>query len=226
MIENLVWVAWIAPLLLALFAFFSRALDIKGTVAGLAIAYVILWKQDAHWLLLLFAFFMVATLATKLKADYKKRYGLYQKIRSTENVLSNGGVAALMALMNSPYGFLGALSAAFADTLSSELGVLAKKKPRLITTLQPVEAGTDGAISVFGTACGVLGAVAAGVIGLTIIPDFKVMALIVASGIVGCVADSFIGATLERKGPFKNWTTNFFATTFGALFALIVGPLL
>lgn len=217
---------WLVPIILAVFAYYTRSLDLKGSVAGLAIAYVILWKQDFRWLSLLLVFFIVGSIATKLKAEHKKKYGLYQKTRSTENVLSNGGVAALMALMNSPYGFLGALSAAFADTLSSELGVLSKHKPRLVTNFQPAETGTDGAISALGTSAAVLGAMAAALMGLFIINDLKVMLLVFCSGMVGCFADSLIGATLERKGPFKNWTTNFFATNFGALFALIIGPLI
>lgn len=218
----------VVPLLLAVYAYFSKALDLKGTISGLILAYVVLLSQNVVWLLLLLVFFIIGTLATKIKTDYKRRFGFFQKMRSTENVFSNGGVAALMALMNSPYGFLGALSAATADTLSSELGVLSRKKPRLITNLREVEPGTNGGVSLFGTLFAILGAELFGVLGLLFVPSIKTFVIITVAGFIGQFADSLIGASIEKRGTgaFKNWTTNFFATTFGALVALLIAPLL
>ena len=40
-------------------------------------------------------------------------------------------------------GFIGAIATATADTLASEIGIL--QQPRLITTFQKVDPGTDGA---------------------------------------------------------------------------------
>ena len=48
-------------------------------------------------------------------------------------------------------------SAALADTLSSELGILSLRPPILITTGKPVRAGTNGGISMVGTQAAAVG---------------------------------------------------------------------
>ncbi len=54
------------------------------------------------------------------------------------------------------------------DTLASELGILSKSPPLLITTFKRVPPGTNGAMSVLGTAVSILGG---GFIGLTFVID-------------------------------------------------------
>ena len=58
----------------------------------------------------------------------------------------------------------GALAAVNADTWSTELGVLSSGRPRLITSLKPVEKGTSGGVSLVGTLAALAGA-ALGLVG-------------------------------------------------------------
>jgi hypothetical protein len=63
---------------------------------------------------------------------------------------------------------LGQFGCCLGDTLASELGILSKSKPILITTLRPVPPGTNGAMSLLGTAVSILGG---GAVGLVMVLD-------------------------------------------------------
>lgn len=225
---------YLFPVALALLALSARSLDYRGAVSALLMGVAMLFFQNIYWLSILLVFFLVGTAATRVKAEHKKKYGFYQKIRSTENVIGNGGIALLMAVIGNPYGFLGSLSTAAADTLSSEIGVLSSRRPRLITTFKRVQTGTDGAVSALGLASSVVGVLVIAVVafvfcmygGFGDIDVTKLMMVTVASGIFGCTIDSIVGATIERKGIFDNWKTNFVATGSGGLFAVMLGFLL
>jgi uncharacterized protein (TIGR00297 family) len=114
--------------------------------------------------------------------------------------------------------FLGSLSAAMTDTLSSELGVLFGP-PRLITTLERVETGTDGGVTLTGIAVGGLGGVVVAAIAAV---AFQVSpaaaAVVVAAGVIGMLVDSILGATVEGRW-IGNQAVNFLATLSGGVIA-------
>ena len=101
------------------------------------------------------AFFVLGELATiysrkKTRHDHEQRTSL--------NIAGNSG-AGLIALLFSNYAvFFGAISAALSDTLSSEVGLLSKKNPRLITNMKEVKPGTDGGVTLLGFAGAFFGA--------------------------------------------------------------------
>lgn len=76
-----------------------------------------------------------------------------------------------------PY-YLRHFACCLGDTLASELGILSPTRPILITTLRPVPPGTNGAMSLVGTAVSFLGGA---VIGLS----FAVTLLIQSSACRG-----------------------------------------
>ena len=135
-------------------------------------------------------------------------------------MLANGGVAAALVLFSKPgnsdwasiflSAYCAALAAATADTWSTELGILSKQNPRLITTLGIVPAGTSGGITVLGTLGAAGGAllIALSAIALGAFPfdrswtptAIDTLALIASTffgGLAGALADSFLGATLQ-----------------------------
>lgn len=63
-------------------------------------------------------------------------------------------------------------AAVAADTFSSELGILSSSKPRLLTSwnLRPVPAGTNGGVTLLGTAAGFLGAFIIALTSVTLLP--------------------------------------------------------
>lgn len=212
------------PLFIALFGLESKSLTIKGAISAILLAYVIILRQSLSWFLILFSFYIMGTLTTKWKEKEKKRHSLIQKTRGPWNVIGNGGAAILMALLGGMVGLIGFISAvatATADTLSSELGISSKSKPRGVTTFRKVEPGTNGGVTAYGTLMGSLGAMVIGLISLLEI-DISIVVIGTLAGTIGCFADSYIGAILENRDLIGNSTTNFLATIIGAISGILI----
>ena len=97
--------------------------------------------------------------------------------------------------------------------------------PRLITTFQKVDPGTNGAVSVLGTTVGVVGAAIIGIVAyfLGIVPTpLSAITVSVISGFVGCFADSILGAVFENRGLITNEHVNLMATIVGAVAGILL----
>ena len=208
---------------LGLVVYLKKALDLFGSIFMIVMGIIIIFSAGANWLMLIFLFLILGLLATKYKHQYKKEIGVYEGTRTLKNVISNGIVAFVMAAFGNYGGFIGSIATATADTLASEVGVV--KQPRLITTLKKVPPGTDGGISLVGTAAGIIGA---GIIGvaaylLGIYPDpFVTLKISLVAGTVGCFVDSILGAVLERRDYISNEYVNLIATITGAALGILM----
>jgi uncharacterized protein (TIGR00297 family) len=177
------------------------------------------------------ALFVLAFAATRFRRGQKESSGVAEsrKGRRAAQVAANMGTAALAAILL-PAGplriavLVAALAEAAADTVSSEIGQAIGGRPFLVTSLQRVPAGTDGAISLPGT---VAGAAAAAIVVFTAIPTLHLdkprATLAWAAAICGLFADSLIGATIERGGWLNNDAVNFVSTTVAACIASALG---
>lgn len=106
------------------------------------------------------------------------------------------------------FAVLGHFGCCMGDTLASELGILSTKKPRLVTTGQEVPPGTNGGMTVWGTACSVCGGAIIGlVMALVLLWEngacgFGIVTQMVAygsfAGGFGSLVDSLLGATVQR----------------------------
>jgi uncharacterized protein (TIGR00297 family) len=212
--------------------------SIPGMLAGVSVGLVTIVLTDFGWFAVLIAFFVVGGLSTKFRYDRKRDRGVAEPdegARGAANVLANAavGLGAVLAYaaVGSPevavdlprtaflYVFVGSVATAMSDTLSSEVGA-AFDSPRLVTTLEPVEPGTDGAVTWQGLVAGVAGAgLVAGLSAGLLAVGPTGAAVVVAAGLAGMTVDSLVGATLEG-GRVGNGTVNFLATLGGGLVAV------
>ena len=177
----------------------------------------------------LVALFVLTFGATRARRRRKAAVGLAEsrKGRNAAQVVANLGAAGLVAAMGLffPRGgslwaipMLGTLAEATADTVSSEIGQAFGGMPWLLTSLRRVEAGTDGAISLGGTAAGVLAAALVALVGMRSMQLAPTLALVAwLAGCAGLFFDSLLGATVERRGWLGNDLVNFASTVFAAV---------
>jgi uncharacterized membrane protein len=119
------------------------------------------------------------------------------------------------------FAFAGSLAAAMSDTLASEIGGLFDG-PRLVTTLQRVPPGTDGAVTWQGELAGAAGAAVVAVIAAVTMPVGDPVGggvVVTAAGVVGMTVDSLCGAVIEGE-LVGNEAVNFLATLGGAVAAV------
>ena len=223
------WIYVILLFILGFVTYYRKSLDVLGSVVMIVMGIIITFLAGANWLLLIVLFLVMSLLATKFSKKYKQSLGEFEGRRTSKNVISNGVVACFMAAFGGYYlpfvgGFIGAIATATSDTLASEIGVL-DQHPRLITTFQKVDPGTNGAVSVLGTAVGIVGAAIIGIASylLGIMPN-PLLAICVAiiSGTVGCFMDSVLGAVFENRHLITNEHVNLFATIVGALVGILL----
>jgi uncharacterized protein (TIGR00297 family) len=192
--------------------------------------------------------FVLTFLATRAGRRIKAQAGVGEKRhgRSSAQVIANLSIAGLAvselgfdmvtggACCGPPYYTLwvwpammlmclAAMVEATADTVSSEIGQAFGGRPVMLLTLQRVEPGADGAVTLLGSLAGIAGGAfvaAVGMWALRLRPSQAAIALL--AGICGLFFDSFLGATVERRGWIGNDLVNFTSTLFAAALAAVV----
>lgn len=215
----------------------TRSLSRSGAYAAVVLGTTIFGLGGLGWAVLLLAFFISSSLLSRL---FKRRkMTLDEKFskgaeRDAAQVFANGGIAGLFTIAhlifptaNWPWlGCAAALAAANADTWATELGLLNSVSPILITTGKPVERGTSGGISLFGTFAALNGSALIALFGvlfwqghtnlsfpglstalvkqLGMLPveiglqeSLVWFTLLTLSGLIGSLVDSLLGATWQ-----------------------------
>lgn len=210
----------------------ARTVNVSGWIGGAVIGIVIYACGGAAAWLFLFSTFVAVSIASRLGIKRKLLLGIAEERggrRGAGNAVANCGVAvgAAIAAVTTAYpqpallAFVTALAAGGSDTIASEIGKAFGKSTFLITTLRRAPAGTPGAMSLEGTAAGVLSALGFAVLGvvLGLIPGSTV-AVVVGAATVGALVESALGATLEGPGILNNDMLNFVNTAVAAAVAL------
>jgi uncharacterized protein (TIGR00297 family) len=226
------WVGIAVTVAFTALARFVRGVSLSGALAGAVICFVLFIGAGPGAFVALVSVFVLTWISTRLGYGQKQKLGTAQNRegRTASQVLANLSVSAACAAcfaITRNAAFLvataAALSEAAADTVSSELGQAGSARARLITNWKVVAAGTDGGVSVAGT----LGGIAAAVLvtltcaGVGMFP-LKLTAASVMAALFGMIADSYLGATLERKKLLNNNGVNFLGTLIAAGGALLL----
>lgn len=221
----------------------AHILDGRGTLAASILGLVVGLAGHWTWLIVLLSFLLSGYVVTKWRWEEKQALGVAEGEegeRAWTNVIANGGVPMLVALLavlvpdagfgHADYAFIftAAVAVAAADTFASEIGCLSAKV-RMITNLESCEPGLNGGVSMLGNLAALGGAALIALIWFVL--DFATsgaaMGLgpvlwVCLIGFLGCQVDSVLGAVLENRGYIGKGTVNALAIAAGALMASAV----
>lgn len=210
----------------ALIARAVRGVTWSGAMGGGLACFVLFLGAGPGTFGVLGALFAATWVSTRLGYRRKQELGLAERRegRNAGQVLANLIIAAAGASIFAAAGnavwlvaLVAALSEAATDTVASEIGQSRQHDALMITTGERVPAGTDGGISFAGTAAGLSAGVAIAVVGAAfgLVGRYQIW-VPVAAGFVGMIADSLMGATIQRRGWINNQGVNFLATLVAA----------
>ncbi|KAL7563286.1 hypothetical protein ACA910_016647 [Epithemia clementina (nom. ined.)] len=220
------------------------------TPAGLIHAFALgstLWASLGWkgWMYCVMYFFL-GQAVTKLRFAEKEKAGLAEGRggrRGPENVWGSAATGLLCAVCSAQgtsflgissdlflLGYVASMATKLADTFASEVGKAYGKTVFLITTMERVEPGTEGAVSAEGTAASVVGGLALSAIGfaLGMVRTYPAVVISTIAAFIATNIESLLGATLQEKKGFQ-WMTNevinFINTFIGATLAMVAGAL-
>jgi uncharacterized protein (TIGR00297 family) len=184
------------------------ALSRSGALASVAIGTCVVAGASRRGAVNLAAFFAPSSALSRIARPHA--FGGKGGRRDAAQVLANGAVAAAAALAAPWLGrsrahavLAGALAAAAADTWATEIGSRSRAVPRLLTTWKPTQRGVSGAVTPLGLAASIAGALSVGCADRWAarppMGGRRTCLSITAAGVVGALADSALGATLQER---------------------------
>ncbi|XP_010916355.1 protein VTE6, chloroplastic [Elaeis guineensis] len=191
--------------------------------------------------LLVAAYFVVGTVATKLKITQKEALGVAEKRRGRRgpgSVIGSSAAGCVCAFLSIcgiggrsfaglwQLGFVASFCTKLSDTVSSEIGKAYGKTAYLVTTFKVVPRGTEGAVSVEGTIAGFLASILLASIGYFLREiDVPQAAICVLASQIANFGESLIGAALQDKEGFRwlnNDAVNVINISIGSILAVLM----
>ena len=220
-------IAYLAASAIALLGYSAKALSASGAIAACIVGGTVLGFGGWAWAILLGLFFASSSALSFFKRSDTRKQRATETFdkggrRDAAQVLANGGAGALVAFLSffvPPHiasilfcAYIGSLAAATADTWATEIGVLSRQRPHLITTFQAVDPGTSGGVTWLGSSASVAGALFMGA-SATLLASFSLFGASfghrasgwvllgagLAGGVLGALADSLLGATIQAS---------------------------
>jgi uncharacterized protein (TIGR00297 family) len=200
--------------------YWRKALTVSGLVGAILVGTLIFGFGGWVWGVLLITFFVSSSWLSHYRQTDKE--AVAEKFakgsrRDLGQALANGGLGAALAIVFARYpepllfaAFLGVMGTVNADTWATELGILSRVPPRLITTGEVVPPGTSGGVTWLGIWASVAGSLLVGTMATALTQIASLLGgrgwslravsyplLAVIGGVVGSLFDSLLGATVQ-----------------------------
>jgi uncharacterized protein (TIGR00297 family) len=200
--------------------YWRKALTVSGLIGAILVGTLIFGFGGWVWGLLLITFFVSSSWLSHYrqadKEDVAEKFAKGSR-RDLGQALANGGLGAVLAIVFARYpepllfaAFLGVMGTVNADTWATELGILSRVPPRLITTGEVVPPGTSGGVTWLGIWASVAGALLIGTMATALTQVASLLGgtgwslravsyplVAVVGGVVGSLFDSLLGATAQ-----------------------------
>lgn len=200
--------------------YWRRALTVSGVVGAILVGTLIFWLGGWLWGVLLVTFFLSSSWLSHYrkeeKASVAEKFAKGSQ-RDLGQVLANGGLGAILAVVyaNQPdalllAAFVGVMATVTADTWATEVGILSRVPPRLITTGSVMAPGASGGVTRLGIWASVAGALLIGAVATALSQIVSLLSgngwslqaasfplLAVVGGLAGSLFDSLLGATVQ-----------------------------
>lgn len=191
----------ILPTILALYALFRQKVTAPGVILAWFIGIIIYTYGGILSFTALALLFILTILSDKIKKTKKDKTRNIKQMIS--NILTAGLCIVLYKYSNNKEIFLvmyfAVIASSLSDTLASSIGTLSKKKPINIFTMEKVETGESGGVSILGLFASLLGGVIIGIVYLFVNINISNFILISLMGLVGSIFDSVLGILVEAK---------------------------
>jgi conserved hypothetical protein TIGR00297 len=211
-----------------------KALTTWGIIHAWALG-ILLWGcLGWQGFALMCSYFILGTAVTYVGKDIKEAKGIAEKrsgARGPENLWGSAAVAAICAVGYATHphplwlvGYTASISTKLADTFASEIGKAYGRHTYLITSLQAVPAGTEGAVSLEGTIAGIVGSLVIALVGwlVHLISGWDMATCAIAAFLANNL-ESLIGATLQNRYAWlTNEVVNGINTAIGAVLAVSI----
>jgi uncharacterized protein (TIGR00297 family) len=225
-------VALPANAIVAAAGYAARTVSVSGALVGAAIGTLIQVCAGWQGWVLLLTSFLCAAVTSRIGLQRKTLLGIAEERqgrRGAGNAIANTGVAAAAAILAVlSYGteagmiaMTAALVAGASDTVASEIGKAWGTRTWALMPPRSVRPGTPGAMSIEGTAAGLVGAagLAGLAVALAIVPGWAALPIVIGAT-AGALAESLLAAAFEPSGVLNNDALNLLNTAIAAYAAV------
>ncbi len=195
--------------LLALFAYIKKSMTNMALLVAFIFSVIITFFGGLPYFLILLTVFLGTVVANKIKKEERSKINkVIEKSGKKDiyQILANVLVGTLCIIIYAftkniifLVAYASVMAEALSDSLASDIGVLSKKDPINILTLNKSKPGLSGNISLLGLIASFIGALLIALIFIIFNGRFIYFLVIILSGFIGALFDSFLGATIQVK---------------------------